>query len=133
MADLQTAMVARIAANTELDTALGDRVHWNIVPQNTQPPYLRLQTISDPRERNLATVKGPRRPRVQADVFAKTYAEARSLSEALITMMQTPGVAGGVRFGGAAVTGPRDLGEDTTEGFLHRLSSDMQVEHSVIS
>lgn len=61
-------------------TSAGTKVYWGIVPQGAAPPYVRLQTISDPRPEHLTGYDGARQTRVQADAFASTYGEARAIS-----------------------------------------------------
>lgn len=126
MADMQVALRQRIVA------AVGhSRVFWTLVPQGTALPYVRLQTVSDPRPQHLGGYDRARTTRVQADAFAKTYAEARSASEAFINAVAHPGTTSGVKFGRTRAEGPRDLGEDTTAGYIHRLSTDLLTEHSL--
>ena len=127
MADLQSALHARLSA------AIGNsRVYWGIAPQKAQLPYVRLNTISDPRPQHLKGYDGARPTRVQADVFASTYAEARSVSESIIAALAAPAEVGGIRFGRTKAEGPRDLGEDVRgDGFIHRLSTDLLAEHSL--
>lgn len=128
--DMQSAALARLKADSAVSTALGGRLFWGVVPQNTTLPYVRMQTISDPRPQHLDGYTATRTTRVQFDVFSKTYAAARAASEAIITEMALPATVSGVRFGRSKAEGPRDLGEDTTSGFVHRLSFDLIIEHT---
>lgn len=124
MADFATALRGRLTG-----LAAGTRVYWGIVPQGAALPYIRLQTISDERPTDLDGYQARREPRVQADCFASTYGAARGLAEAVVTTLATPGTFGGVVFGFVRASGPRDLGEDTSAGFVHRASLDLIVEH----
>lgn len=122
--DMPEALRARIV------TALGhSRVYPVIVPQTATKPYVRYQLVSDPRPEHLGGYDGARVSRVQVDIFAATYSEARSASEAMIAALATPATANGVQFGRIKAEGPRDLGEDTSTGFTHRASTDLLVEH----
>lgn len=127
MADLQSAL------HTRLSAALGNsRVYPGIAPQNAQLPYVRLNTISDPRPQHLKGAIGLRETRVQADVFAASYAEARSISETVIASLEQPALVAGVQFGRTLAEGPRDLGEDVAgKGYIHRASTDLLVWHSL--
>ncbi|MBB3034055.1 tail completion protein gp17 [Alteriqipengyuania lutimaris] len=127
MADMQMALRQRIVA------AVGhDRVFWSLVPQATALPYVRLQTISDPRPQHLGGYTSSRSTRVQADSFSKTYAEARAASAAIIAGVAQPEIVAGIKFGRTRAQGPRDLGEDVDGiGFVHRLSTDLLTEHSL--
>lgn len=127
MADMQSALRSRIV------TAAGfSRVYWMIVPQKAALPYIRMQTISDPRPQNLGGYDAARASRVRVEVFADTYAVARGLAETIIAAVADPATAGGVRFGRTKAEGPRDLGEDVPGGkFVHRLSLDLLTEHTL--
>ena len=85
--------------------------------------------FSDPRPEHLNGYDGARQTRVQCDCFAATYGAARQLAEKVITAVAQPATAGGVVFGRVKAEGPRDLGEDTSSGFIHRASVDLLVEH----
>lgn len=126
MADFATALRGRLTG-----LAAGTRVYWTLVPQGTALPYIRMQTVSDPRPEHLQGYDGARQTRVQVDCFGATYAVTRALAEAVIAAVQTPTTTGGVKFGRVKAEGPRDLGEDTSNGFIHRLSLDLLAEHSL--
>lgn len=126
MADFATALRGRLTG-----LATGNKVYWGIVPQGAALPYLRMQAISDPRPEHLQGYDAARVTRVQIDCFASTYAAARALAEAVIAAVSTPTTTGGVRFGRIKAEGPRDLGEDTAQGYTHRASLDLLVEHAL--
>ncbi len=124
MADMQTALRSRIVA------AVGhNRVYWTAVPQGAALPYVRLQTVSDPRPDDLDGYQGARETRIQADSFATTYAQARAASEAIVSGTAEPTTIDGVVFGRINIDGPRDLGDDNTSGFIHQLSLDLLIWH----
>ncbi|MBX7459555.1 tail completion protein gp17 [Qipengyuania huizhouensis] len=127
MPDLQTALRSRIV------TAVGhSRVYWTLVPQGASRPYVRMQTISDPRPEHLTGYDGARITRVQVDVFAEKYSEARAASETIIAAVANPATVSGIKFGRTKAEGPRDLGEDVEGvGYVHRLSLDLLAEHSL--
>lgn len=131
MADFATALRGRLTG-----LAAGTRVYWGMVPQGTALPYVRMQTISDERPTDLDGYQARREPRVQVDCFALEkskggggHEQARALAESIVTTLATPGTFGGVAFGFVRASGPRDLGEDTSAGFVHRASLDLIVEH----
>jgi hypothetical protein len=130
MADLQSALYRRLSSDTAVAALVGTRIYWTNVPQGAALPYIRLQTISDPRPQHLRGYQGSRVTRVQADVFSSSYAAARSASEAVITATALPATVEGVKFGRSSATGPRDFGEDVDGlGHVHRLSTDLLIEH----
>jgi hypothetical protein len=129
MADFATALRARLVADAPV-AAVTTKIHWGIVPQGTTLPYIRLNTISDPRPEHLGGYDGARVTRVQADCFATTYGAARGLAEKVIAAVATPATSGGVQFGRIKAEGPRDLGEDVPGlGYINRASVDLLVEH----
>jgi len=129
MADFASSLYARLAADAPVSAVVGTKIYWVIVPQNAALPYIRMQTISDPRPEHLKGYDGARVTRVQADCFAATYGAGRQLAEKVITALATPASFGGVQFGRVKAEGPRDLGEDTASGFVHRASVDLLIEH----
>lgn len=126
MADMQIALRNRLIAGTPL---AAERIYWNIVPQNTARPYVRMQIISDERPEHLAGYDDARQTRVQADCFADKYAAATALAEQVIEAVAQPTDIDGIAFGRTKAVGPRDLGEDTAEGYIHRMSLDLLVWH----
>lgn len=127
MADLQSALRMRIV------TAVGhSQVYWTVVPQGKQRPYIRMQTISDPRPQHLEGYQHSRTTRVQVDVFADSYGAARSAAEVIIAAVANPTTVNGIKFGRTKAEGPRDLGEDVEGvGYVHRASLDLLAEHSL--
>lgn len=124
MADFAAALRARLTG------LAGGAVFWIKVPTTAALPYIRLQTISDPRPEHLAGYDGARQTRVQADCFAATHREARALALTVIAAVAEPASEGGVQFGRGRGEGPRDLGEDAATSFIHRASVDLLVEHT---
>ncbi|MAG24954.1 hypothetical protein CMI47_05180 [Candidatus Pacearchaeota archaeon] len=130
MADLQSALFSRLT--TALSGSIGTRAYWSKVPQGAAMPYLRMQTVSDPRPEHLGGYDESRITRVQVDVFSRSYAEARAISESIISAVAQPATVAGVKFGRTKAEGPRDLGEDVEGvGYVHRLSLDLLAEHSL--
>ncbi len=132
MADMPTALRTRLTSDTAVAAVVGTKVYWSFVPQGTALPYIRLQTISDPRPEHLKGYETARVSRVQCDCFSAKYLDARSLADKVIGAVEFPGVTGGVHFGRVKAEGPRDLGEDVAGGtFTHRASLDLLVEHKL--
>ena len=128
---MQAALRTRLVGAAGVQTLVGDKVHWAIVPAKTALPYIRLQTISDPREPTLAGLSAARTTRVRADCMATKYGTARAIAEAVVAEMEQPAALDGIRFGKSRSLGPRDLGEDVPgTGYVHRLSLDLLIEHA---
>lgn len=131
MADLQSALVARLLADAGVN-AITTSIHWTLVPQGSDLPYVRLQTISDPRPQDLKGYHTSRVVRVQADCMARKYKTARALSEAIIAAVAMPAEFAGVRFGRGNAQGPRDLSEEIANTWIHRMSTDLLISHSIL-
>jgi hypothetical protein len=129
MADLQTALIDRLLSDTAVAGLVARRGYWGVVPQGTVKPYFRLLIISDPRTQHLKGYDGSRSTRVQADCYGATYAASVGLAKAIVAAMAQPATTSLGRFGRTHAEGPRDLGEDTTAGFVHRASVDLLVRH----
>lgn len=129
MADMQAALRSRLVAAGPVTALVGTRIYWTKVPQGAVLPYVRMQTVSDERPQDLDDYDAGRETRVQVDCFASDYATARALSQAIITATNSPTTLSGVAFGRTAAEGPRDLGEDTAQGFIHQLSMDLLIWH----
>lgn len=130
MADLESALVARLLADAPLAALVGTRIHWNFVPQGKALPYIRLQVISDPRPQTLKDYDAARLTRVQVDCMADKSATATAMGMAVIAAVAGPDTVSGVIFGRAKAEGPRGGGEDVPgTGFVHRASLDLLVEH----
>lgn len=131
MADFAEALKARALADPDVSSLIGAEIHWVNVPQGRSTPYVRFQIISDPRPEHLGGYNGARVTRVQADCFAAQWGLARKIAGALITAFAVPDTVNGVQFGRIKAEGPRDFGEDTPDGFIHRSSIDLLVEHKL--
>lgn len=129
MANLQTALLARLKAATGV-SAITNRIAWGSLPQGAALPYVRLNTISDPRPEHLRGYHGARQVRVQADCYASTPAAARALAEAIVAATAAPATVTGIKFGRTKAEGPQDLGEDVPGvGRIENAQIDLIIEH----
>ena len=130
MSDFCAALRGRLLADAGVAGLVATRIHWGVVPPRTPRPYIRLQLVSGDRPRTLDEFEEARTARVQCDSFADTHADAHAIAEAVIAALAEPATFGGIQFGGIGATEPRDLGEDSDQGFIHRASTDLLAEHS---
>lgn len=132
MVDFGIALKARLAAYATLTTLTGaGKIHWGKVPQPTVLPYIRLNKVSDPRPEHLKGYQDARVTRVQCDCFASSWGVANDMAEKVIAALATPGVTSGTHFGRIKAEGPQDLGEESANGYIHRASLDLLVEHKL--
>lgn len=67
---------ALLLASSGVTALVGTRINWGEHPQGQPLPGLVLNVISDPGDHTLDGPTGDGRARVQADVWALTYAQA---------------------------------------------------------
>ncbi len=123
MADMETALRARIAGGTAA------RVAWGGQAQGAPLPYITMFTVSDPRPAHLKGYETARTTRVQVDCDAPHFQEALALARAVIASVATPGIYSGHRFGFVKAEGPRALNEEVNGQMVHRQSVDLIIRH----
>ena len=124
--DMQGALRARLVGQT----AAGSRVYWLDRPQGTALPAITLQTISGGRPQTYSGFQGWRESRVQLDVWAATYAEARSILEAAIAALAPLGTSNGIHFDRTDFESERDNTERLETLLIYRTGIDLIVRHS---
>lgn len=118
--DLEKAIRGRLLAD-EAVSAETSRVYWVDRPQAKPLPDITLQIIGEDRAQHLKGFQATQRVRVQADVRAATYADARRLREATIAALTPRKVQGDVRFHRATIPFRRDGDErPASGGIIHR-------------
>jgi hypothetical protein len=129
MADMETALRARLKASAPFVTAGSDRVEWDEQPQNAPLPHTTLVTVADTRPQHLKGYDGARETRVQADCRAETPKAAKLMARALIAAVAAPGTFNAHVFGRTKAEGPRSLNERMNETTVFRQSVDLLVWH----
>ncbi len=134
MMEMGEAMIARLKADSAVTARCAGRVHWLIRPQAEPLPAIVLQIVSEDHPQHLDGFEDMATARVQVDCMAMTYSAARLLAKAaqaaLIDEKTVVDPTGpDVIFWRSDVEGPRDLGEDGSEGFVHRASSDLIIRY----
>ncbi|HMO74088.1 MAG TPA: DUF3168 domain-containing protein [Sphingopyxis sp.] len=131
MADLATALRARLLADTAVAAVVATRIYWAVVPQGAALPYVRLHIISDPRPEHLKGYQSARRTRVQASCFAPSFGAAKQLGTKIVQAVDAPWSVTGGRVGRVKAEGPREgQGTDTPKGFTHHQIVDLMMEHT---
>lgn len=124
--DMQGGLRARLVSAA---TAAGDRVYWVSRPQGRDLPAITLQTVSGERPETYAGFQAWREPRVQMDVWALTYAEARAILEAAITALAPRETSNGIKFDSMGFEGEADSLEQTETATIYRTRIDLLVRH----
>lgn len=133
--EMGEALVSRALANPGITAIAGTQVYWVKRPQNMPLPAVVLQTISGDRPQNLEGFDDMATARIQASCFAASYETSRALAEAVIVALVpsatiTDASGPDVFFWRADAGEPRDLGEDTANGFVHHASVDLIIRYA---
>jgi hypothetical protein len=130
--DLRTFLLA----DATISGLIGTRLFPLRLPQNPTLPAMTYSWISGDRVHTMAGARGPSRPRLQFDAWAKTYLEAEAVFEALRKRLDGfQGTAGSVKVQGAFFASERDLYEDSADAGtgsgvgLYRRTSDFFVHY----
>lgn len=129
---METAMRARLLADAAVSAVCGDRVAWTNRPQASAYPAVTMLVISDQYDQHMKGFQGLRGTRVQIDCMARSAAEKVALRDAVIAAIAGPFVQGSTSFDRSQRITVRDLGADSTGGFIHRDSIDLTIWHKEI-
>jgi hypothetical protein len=124
--DMEGALRARIVAAS---TAAGDRVYWVDRPQSSALPSITLQTISGDHPQTHEGLQATRDPRIQIDVWATSYGQAKSIMDATITALKSANTSNGIVFERMRFEGERDGLERLETQNVYRRSVDLIVWH----
>ncbi len=128
--EMAGALRARLLAAAPITASVAQRVYWVSRPQAAALPAITLQVINEERAQHMAGYDGMTVSRVQVDVWALTYAETKTIAEAIVAAITPAETSNGVVFTRAFFDGSRDLGENASTQFIHRTSLDFIVHHS---
>jgi hypothetical protein len=124
--DMEGALKARIVA---LGTAAATRVDWVDRPQGTALPAITLQTISGDHPYTHGGLEQTRDPRVQMDVWGRSYGEVKSVMDALIAGLSVSDESNGISFEPARFENERDGLERLDTANVYRRGIDLIVWH----
>ena len=128
--DMEAALMARVLAAVPVTTLAGQRVYWDMRPQNSALPDITLQFIVDNREQHMGGFQELRSGMVQADVRAKTFAEKKLLKDALIAALEPAHTGNGIHFNRATRITSRTLNEWSATQFIYRDAIDFFLHFS---
>lgn len=90
---------------------------------------MRYSVPTELRDEHLKGYTGTQEARVQYDVFASTYAEARRIAKLIPPVVVSAATIDSVNFGHTKTETIRDGGgEDTPSGYVHMASVDLLVQ-----
>lgn len=97
MTTIEEALFAHLTANAGVTALVSTRVYPVQMPQNPTLPAIVYNRISGERVQHMQGSSGLASPRIQFDCFAKTYAVAKAVAEALrLAIEGFSGTMGGV-------------------------------------
>lgn len=128
--DLAQAVRDRLIAAVAVTTVVNDRIFWVQRDQGSDLPAVVLQLISRQRPELLDGEEDMLTSRVQAKCMAASHAAAWGLASAVRAALLPEAEVGDMLFWRATADGPRDLGEQTAEGFVHAASIDLILRHT---
>jgi hypothetical protein len=127
--DMESALRARLLAASPVTALVAQRVYWVDRPQASALPSITLQHVTDERVQHYTGFNDLQPGYVQVDCWAATYAQGKSLKEAVIAALTPAVTANGFSFTRAFVTA-RDLSERTDTQFIHRPSMDFTFHYA---
>ncbi len=120
---METALRARLLADTAVADLVAQRIYWIERPQGSQLEAVTLQHVTDERRSSYDDHDGMQPGYIQADVWASSYAKGKAIKEALIASLATPKAHSGIRFT-RAFADARDLSERAETRTIFRPSID---------
>ena len=118
----------RAALRTAFATSAGGRVDWGLRPQGAALPALTLTLVSRVRDQTYAGRSRLVMSRVQVDLWAASYAAAKTLARALVVATDALG-GPGKSFAAVLVDGERDDVEADGPDPIHRTMIDLIIWH----
>jgi hypothetical protein len=120
----------RLIQHQPLTAQVENRIYWMDRPQGTPLPAVTLQVVSEGREQHMKGFSSLSSVRLQADIWAAVYSQARTIAEEVIAATVPSTTQDGVFFERAFVAGLRDMGERVETKYIHRVSVDFIIHHS---
>ena len=125
---VEEAIQTILAADVAVSALIVARIYPSRLPDGATYPAIVYQRISGPRLHDLSGPSGYATPRIQLDLWAATYSEAKALAEAVREALDGyQGVVGAYRIGECLMDGETDLYEPGV--VQHRIVQDYIVGH----
>lgn len=121
--------MARLLATAGLTALVSNRIHWIVAPQAVAAPYMILSVISSVPGYTMNGQDALTESRVQVDIYAKTYAAAKSIAAQVKSALSGfRGTISGVLFDGIFIASERDtFTDDASPSDLLGVSIDLMV------
>ena len=129
-AEWEIAIIRRLQADAAVSAYCGDRIYWDIRPQDDALPAIVATLIADPRPQNYGGFNSVRESRVQFDVIAASASAAAEIQEALIAALAGPFVQSGVEFQRMFFDLVRSVSAADATGAIYGRQIDAQILHN---
>lgn len=131
MAELEEALLSRLANYGGLSALVVARIYPMILPQKPTLPAVTYQRIDGERESGMTQEHGMAHPRMQVDCWAATYSAAKAVATQVRGALQRwSGTVAGVTVLDSFLESDRDLYEPGTGGQdIFRVSLDFLIWH----
>lgn len=125
---MEEALIALLLGTGPVEAIVDDRIWPTWRPQGSPTPSVTLTVISRSPQYHASGASGLDQYRIQLDVFAESYGEAKALSRAVVAALSGfSGVIDGVRLGPVFLLGERDMPEMEPPDRLYRVSLDFDL------
>jgi hypothetical protein len=121
--DMEGALRARLLAAVP-------RVYWDERPQDSVLPDVTLLLAADSRDQHMEGFQELQPARVQADVRGRSFAEKKTLKEAVIAILGIPHTGNGISFSAATEIMAHTANERTETQFIFRDIIDFTIHHA---
>jgi len=129
---MEEALRAALAGDDDVAALVGTRIHWAERPQGNALPAIVLHRIAGGRDYHGAGASGLVRSLVQADCWAATYTDAKTLARAAASALSgLASTIGGTELQGIFIRSERDMPPEPDGGAerYHRVSLDLELWH----
>jgi hypothetical protein len=125
--DMQQALRQRLRDDAVVAGIVGNSVTWGGRPSL---PAVTLKVVGGDLAQTMKGLQSLQFVRVQVDCWAKADDQAQALVQAVIDACGPRQRVNGIYFRRASATHPRDLGEQTSAGYIHRKQTDLTIRFS---
>ena len=126
---IEEALDTYLQSNTDLTELIGTRLYPKKLPQKPTLPAVVYHRISGPREHSMDGSSGLAHPRFQFDMYGRTYAAAKDVSDKMrLALDAFKGTIGGVDINGAFLEDDSDGYDDDLE--IYWFQADYEIWHN---
>lgn len=131
---MEKAFIYMLLNTAAISSIVSDRIYWIEKTQSNANPYVVLQVVTATRGLHYASHDGHKESRVQVDCWAKTFAQAKAIGDAIqVRALNFIGTIEGVFFQGIFLDSERHgIDAAVVPDKLFRVSIDLIIWHKGI-